>query len=1075
MPEWGDFCIANQHWICYNILNHSAEKGETVLHLKSLELQGFKSFPDKTVLSFDHPLVAIVGPNGSGKSNLADAIRWVLGEQSVKSLRGGRMEDVIFGGTRDRNRQGFAQVSLTLDGCRDLTPDGGDEIVVTRRYYRSGESEYLLGGRQVRLRDVNELFMDTGLGQEGYAHIGQGKIDEILSAKSTQRREIFEEAAGISHCRHQKEETQRKLDRTRENLVRIGDKLEELEFQREPLRIQAETAREYLALKEELRVLEISLWMDQLEEQRAKSAGLQTDYAAALEQLESCTREADGLYARAEELLALTRDAEARGEELRRAQSGIEEELRETRQQSTLLEARIQNNETNAARIRTELEQREARQRELADDLVRQNQRLEQLQDQAAACQKAVAAAQAEAEEARGRFTQARKDWEDALRQSRDRLSRCRRQDKEAEDAWMSCRVEEQTLSSRLRMMEDMSALYEGYNRGVKTAMNEVRRGTLTGVLGPVGDLFHVPSRYTAAIETALGGAMQNLIVENEQAGRDVLQFLKRRDGGRVTCLPVTAVRPGELKEAELEKDPGFLAVAADVIDCEERCRKVARSLLGRTVVVDTLDHAIRMAKSRYYRFTVVTLDGEILRPGGSMTGGSVNRKGGLLSRAAEEERLKQQLDGVRDALETVRLDRERTRQASVRAAEDLETLQTAGPAEDPSLREEQQKKDAEVTARRERLAALQAEIRAFAPLISSLTGQKAAAEADRARQEGQLTLFEQENETFRQEIGRLSDKAEKLKARQDQVSEDVRRCAREKLDLEGERTRTDRQAREKNEEQMRLQRESAALEQKKLQASMEESRLLDRLWDTYGMTHQAANAVRVPVESIPKANRRAGQLNRAIQDLGVVNIGAVDEYQRLEERYAYLSGQREDVETARLELEGVMEDITEEMEEIFLREFARIRESFTQTFADLFGGGHGTLLLEDESDPLSCGVEIKVQPPGKTLRALSLLSGGERALVAIALYFAILKVHPTPFCVLDEIEAALDEANGARFIRYLRASVSRTQFLLITHRRSTMEASDVLYGVTMERQGVSRVLKLDMAQAEELLGKELK
>ena len=1045
------------------------------MHLKSLELQGFKSFPDKTVLTFDRPLTAIVGPNGSGKSNLSDAIRWVLGEQSAKTLRGGRMEDVIFGGARDRNRQGVAQVSLTLDGCKDVLPDGGEEITVTRRYYRSGESEYQINGKQVRLRDVNELFMDTGLGQEGYALIGQGRIDEILSAKSTQRREIFEEAAGISHCRHQKEETQRKLDRTKENLLRIGDKLEELEFQREPLRLQAETAKEYLALKEELRVLEISLWMDQLEEQRAKGAKLQGDHAAALAQLDDSTREADELYARAEELLLLAQETEAKGEELRARQAEIDADLQNARQQAALLEARIQNNENNAVRIREELDRQAARREELAADLTRQKDRLEELRRQETDCRAAVEEAQAKADQVRGQYTQARKDWEDSLRRGREELARSRRREKEAEEAWMSRRVEEQTLSSRLRMMEDMTALYEGYNKGVKTAMGEVKRGTLTGVLGPVGQLFHVPARYTVAIETALGAAMQNLIVEDEQAGRNVLQLLKRRDGGRVTCLPLTAVRPASLKENGVESELGFLSVAADVIQCDERCRPAARSLLGRTVVVDTLDNAIRLAKSRSYRFPIVTLDGEILRPGGSMTGGSVNRKGGVLSRAAEGETLAKKLTELRESLETARLDREKARRTTVRAAETLEALQAAGPAEDPALQTEQRERDAAVTRQRERLAALQAEIRAFAPLLDSLTGQQTAADRDRARQEGQLTAYEQENESLRKEIERQNARAEDLTARQTRGREELRLCGQEKLRLEGERARTDREAREKNDRQMGLQREAAALEQKKLQAQMEESRLLDRLWDTYGMTHQGAQAIRQPVESIPKANRRAAQLNKAIQDLGVVNIGAVEEFQRLEERHAYLSDQRNDIETARQELEGIIETITDEMEEIFLREFAKIRTAFAQTFADLFGGGQGTLALEDESDALNCGVEIKVQPPGKTLRTLSLLSGGERALVAIALYFAILKVHPTPFCVVDEIEAALDEANGARYVRYLRAGAGQTQFLLITHRRATMEAADVLYGVTMERQGVSRVLKLDMAQAEELLGKELK
>ncbi len=1045
------------------------------MHLKSLELQGFKSFPDKTVLTFDHPLTAIVGPNGSGKSNLSDAVRWVLGEQSVRSLRGGKMEDVIFGGARDRDRQGFAQVSLSMEGCGDVLPDGGDEVTVTRRYYRSGESEYLLNGKQVRLRDVNELFMDTGLGQEGYALIGQGKIDEILSAKSTQRREIFEEAAGISHCRYQKEETQRKLDRTKENLLRIGDKIEELEFQREPLREQAEKAKQYLSLKDELRVLEISLWMDQLEEQRSRASALRDDHAAAAAQLEECTKEADELYARSEELLAKTRDAEAEGERLREQQRRTDGELQETRRQATLLEARLQNNESNAERIREDLARQEQQQKVLADDVARQRERLSQLKAQEDSCRQAVSEAMDRAEEVRTRMTRARGDWEEKLRLGRENLGQCRQREKAAEEQWMSLRVEEQTLSSRLKMLEDMTALYEGYNKGVKTAMGEVKRGVLRGVLGPVGELFHVPARYTVAIETALGAAMQNLIVEDEGSGKAVLEHLKRRDGGRVTCLPLTAIRPSVLKEEGVDREPGFLAVASDVIECDDRCRTAARSLLGRTVVVDTLDNGIRLAKRRSYRFPVVTLDGEILRPGGSMTGGSVNRRGGVLSRAAEAEGLTRQLAQARTAQENAMRDREWARQSAVRAAEELERLQSEGPAEDPKLQAEQRQRDDETVQARERLAAVQAELRAFSPMAERLSDQLAAAKAEQVRQEERLAEYRREDGFLRTQIEAGKKRAGELEEQLDRLGDELRRAVGEKLRLESERNRADREVREKNDQQMRLQREAAALEQKKLQAGMEENRLLDRLWDTYGMTHQAAQTVRVHIDSVSKANRKAAQLNKAIQDLGVVNIGAVEEFQRLEERYAYLSGQRDDVETARQELEKIMEDITAEMEDIFRREFGKIQEAFSQTFADLFGGGRGSLALEDENDALECGVEITVQPPGKNVRALSLLSGGERALVAIALYFAILKVHPAPFCILDEIEAALDEANGARFIRYLRASVDQTQFLLITHRRATMESVDVLYGVTMERQGVSRVLMLDMAQAEQLLGKELK
>lgn len=1038
------------------------------MRLKSLELQGFKSFPDKTVLSFDHPLTAIVGPNGSGKSNISDAIRWVLGEQSARQLRGGKMEDVIFGGTQGRKRQGFAQVSLTLDGCAAILPDGEEEVTVTRRYYRSGESEYYLNRRQVRLRDVNELFMDTGLGQEGYALIGQGKIDEILSAKSTQRREIFEEAAGISHCRHQKEETQRKLERTQENLVRIADKIEELELQRTPLKSQAEKAQKYLELREELRVLEISLWMDQLEDQRAKSDQLRRDHEGSLRDLDQCTKEADGLYAKSEELLLQLHDLEAQGETLRAQLSQTESDLRAGQQRMALLQGRIQHNQSSSHRLRGELAEKSARQAGAEADLARQKARHAELQRQAVACREELTQAQESLLQTQAQRKQAQTSQEEAIRQGKDTLARCRHLEKQAEETWMAQRMEEHALASRVKLLEEMANVYEGYTKGVKTAMGEARRGNLRGVLGPVGELFHVPAQYTLALETALGGAMQNLLVEDEQAGKAVLQLVKRRDGGRVTCLPLTALRPSTLREEGLEKEPGFLAVAADLVDCDHQCRPAVSSLLGRTVVVDDLDHGVRLAKVRGYRFPVVTLDGEILRPGGSMTGGSVNRKGGILSRAAEGEEAREKLLRARATLNRREEALADAREATHRATAQLEALQTQEAS--PVMDETQIQQEREVAALREKLAALLAELRAFEPLLQQLTSQRTAAEADKARQEALLASYHQENETLQQEIADLETKDKTLEQEKAALDSQLRQFTKEKLRLERERTQLDRQARGQNDLQLRLQRESAALEQKRLQASMEESRLLDKLWDTYAMTHQGAQTVRVPIESLSKATRRVGQLNDAIRALGPVNLGAVEEFQRVEERYTYLNDQKTDVETAQRELEGVIDGITDEMEEIFLREFTKIQGAFSQTFADLFGGGQGSLALEDEKDVLGCGIEIRVQPPGKTLRTISLLSGGERSLVAIALYFAILKVHPTPFCVVDEIEAALDEANGARFIRYLRDMGQETQFIFITHRRETMEASDLLYGVTMERQGVSKVLKLDLKQAEALL-----
>lgn len=1045
------------------------------MRLKSLELQGFKSFPDQTVLTFDHPLTAIVGPNGSGKSNLSDAIRWVLGEQSAKTLRGGKMEDVIFGGAQARQRQGFAQVTLTLEQCQGVFPGGGEEGSVTRRYYRSGESEYLINGKPVRLRDVSELFMDTGLGQEGYALIGQGRIDEILSAKSVQRREIFEEAAGISLCRHQKEETRRKLERTQENLTRIGDKLEELELQRAPLQAQAEKAKEYLALREELRVLEISLWMAQLRDQRARGEQLQADCDTAQRELAACTREADRLYAQGEELLGKLREEQARGERLRETAQNNENDLRASRQRIELLGDRIRANDVESRRLQEEIAQQAGRQGRLEADLRHQEARLRELQAQEAARKEKLTQAQAQWEQTQARAQEQTAAWKKALQRDQEALAACRHREQAAEERWMALRVEEHNLTARLTLLGELAQHYEGYAKGVKTAMSAARRGDLPGVLGPVGELFHVGTRYTVALETALGGAMQNVLVEDEEAGKAVLRLVKQRDGGRVTCLPLTALRPALLREEGIEREPGFLAVASDLVECPEQVRPAALSLLGRTVVVDTLDHGVRLAKLRRYRFPVVTLAGEILRPGGSMTGGSVNRKGGILSRSAEEEALRKKRAQAQTALDQGKTALDQAKEAARQAAQRLEARQTAGPSAARGSDQAQKTQEDRLLALREALAGLQGTMGAFPPLFAQLREQLATVREDKARQEALLQSYDRQNRDLNREIAQLEEKAAALEKQRGTLSAALDRNTRERLALEKARSEADRAARAQNDLQLRLQRESAALEQKKLQAAMEEKRLIDRLWDTYGVTHQKALEIQIPIEDPAQAQRRSAQLSRAIQALGTVNLGAVEEFQRVEERYAYLNDQKNDVDTARRELERVMDGITAEMEEVFRREFARIQEAFAETFADLFGGGQGSLRLEDERDVLNCGIAIQAQPPGKTLRSISLLSGGERALVAIALYFAILKVHPTPFCVVDEIEAALDEANGARFVRYLRAVADQTQFLLITHRRATMEAADVLYGVTMERQGVSRVLKLDLRQAEELLGAEIK
>ena len=1188
------------------------------LYLKALEIQGFKSFPDKTVLTFGEDITVIVGPNGSGKSNISDAIRWVMGEQSTRTLRGGKMEDVIFGGTARRKQTGYAEVSLVLDNTAHIFDMDESEVMVTRRYYRSGESEDYINRRSVRLRDVNELFMDTGLGREGYSIIGQGRIDEILSVKSTDRREMFEEAAGISRFRHRKEEAERKLERTDENLLRINDKIDELELQVEPLREQSERAKRFLILRDELKGLEISVWLDTLERLRAGSIKLETDYKEAVRQKEAAERAVEERFGAAEALSAQMREKEVEADRLRFAIQGREATVRELESSIAVLKSSIQHNLENTARIQEELEQREGRQDSLSGQIAERSGRLAEIDGQLerarrereekdAAAQEALRSAGTlarELEELRGKESvktadahQAKAllsalaaaaqevlDRDEAVRQELSRLDRRqeeagaessaaektlrearderdavknvisgytlrldgrKKKAEQARERHVRLKMDENALTARIRMLTEMEKLHEGYSKAVKLVMGEVQRGTLHHIHGPVAGLLHVPDQYTVAIETALGGAMQNLVVDREEDGKAVIQYLKRRDGGRATILPLSSIRPGELREAgSLSREPGFVGVADQLVQFDPQYRAVFSNLLGRVAVMEDLDAAIAAARRFGYRFRIVTLDGQVLNPGGSMTGGSASRSAGILSRANELERLNAQSAGLREQLEQAARSLEEAEREAKGAAYELETAQAQlREWEDAVLRAEAQvehcrsvaasleeqrenqrseleqlqtrtgeierdtqqardrirelegeaaalKSEADGKARGQSdlqtrsltltqelsqltagLAALEAEREATARGLEELEGLRRDLAGDQDQSRALIGDYQEKNQTFAREIGEKEGQLQNLARENQEQQRQIAGLNEEKLALEGERVKATREGQEKNRELLAMGGEVSRLEQKKMAAALDEKQLLDKLWETYELSHEAAKRQRVEIESVPKASRRIAELKKGISALGSVNVGAIEEFQRVNERYTYLTDQRDDVEKAKRELEEVIGQITGEMKTIFSQEFQSINESFGQTFQELFGGGRATLELEDPDDILNCGIEIKVQPPGKALKTITLLSGGEKAFVAIALYFSILKVRPTPFVVMDEIEAALDDNNVIRFARYMRGMSEKTQFIVITHRRGTMEEADVLYGVTMQEQGVSRMLTINLNDVE----KELK
>ena len=1000
------------------------------LYLRALEIQGFKSFPEKTRLAFERDITAIVGPNGSGKSNISDAILWVMGEQSSKTLRGGKMQDVIFGGTVKRGAMGFAQVSLVIDNSAGILGIDSDEVTITRRYYRSGESEYYINREQVRLRDVNELLMDTGLGRDGYSIIGQGRIAEIVNGKSAERREVLEEAAGISRYRYRKEEAERRLARTDENLLRINDKIDELELQVGPLREQAEVAKRYLALRDELRVEEVSAWMDALDRLREQSQAIVNDYETAKSGLDAARRELEALYSRSEALAERMRQKDVEAEQQRQRLSEAEAKVSQAEAEAAVLRNSIENSRRSAERMRGELSE----QTERAEGIAKQIDEHRARMDEIAARERTL---EADAASARN-----------VMDGRRLRIENREREAAELNDALTKQIVELRSADSRIAMLSEMEKEYEGFAGAVKAVMREARRGTLRGVHGTVAELVRADERCTLAIETALGAAIQNVVVDTQDDGRRAIELLKRRDAGRATFLPLDVIRGGRLERVPSE-DEGCLGLAVELVSFDKRYTNIFENLLGRTLVAETLSDAVAISRKNGGRVRIVTLDGQLIHSGGSMTGGSAAKNAGILSRRAELERLQAgrgRLAKRRDEL-------------AARAEESKRELASARYELDVAAGELQNINN--------ELASLKAERRTTENAAAQLELLRRGISGDSETRAKALADMEAGAESAKRELAERERRIAELREGAAKIKEDIAAATRKKLEVEGERTKTDRAVQEKNNALLDMERACARFEQKKLSAEMEEKQLLDKLWDGYELSHSAAQAVRRPIESAAKSNRRIAELKKEMSALGTPNLGAIDEYARVSERYEFLASQRDDVEKAKNELLGIISDITGEMRSIFTREFTAINESFGKTFTELFGGGKAELTLEPGEDVLSCDIDIKVQPPGKALTTLSLLSGGETAFVAIALYFAIIKVRPTPFCVMDEIEAALDEANVIRFAEYMRKISGRTQFIVITHRRGTMEEADFLYGVTMQEKGVSKVIELDLEEAE--------
>ena len=1181
--------------------------------LKELEIQGFKSFPDKVRITFGRGVTGVVGPNGSGKSNLSDAIRWVLGETSSRQLRSaGKMEDVIFGGTRRRGAMGYASVRLTLDNTDHTLDLDAPEVTIGRRYYRSGDSEYTINGQACRLKDVYELLLDTGIGRDGYSIIGQGRIAEIVAAKGSERREIFEEACGIAKYRYRRTEAEHSLAAAQANLERLRDILGELESRVGPLAREAEKAKAYLELAGRRKGLEVTLWVESIRAARAAMQQLQRDYEtaqAAFERWDSqdkaSQQEAEEIRMQAQRLTVeierLNGDIRSITEQISGSDSRIavlENDRVHARQSAESLRAELAAGQTGREAAAAGLERQKAEARELdrraealaaeAGGLEQQLAGLQSRTDAASARQAALrarltdvtgretaarveeAAARAAAESARGRLPEAQA----AARAEQDRLAGLQENladtgkyldmlagsEKQlanvraglalklnsrkkalaaASEAEQELARARDAAAQRLNVLQELEKNMEGYQHSVRAVMQAAAGGRLQGVVGPVSSILTVEAGCELAVETALGAALQNIVVENEAAAKAGIALLRRENAGRATFLPLDTVQPG-LFRGEL---PLQARLASSLVRAEERYQNIVSYLLGRIVVVEDIHAAARVARELHYRNRVVTMDGQVVNAGGSFTGGSVQRSAGLFTRRQEIRELQDKIAGLARDCTAARLRTAQCKsQADAVAAEltaaEGEERTAAGDrvrAEAEGKRLEQAVRQAEEAARQrsaeadalaseagrqaeaaekaaEARAALEAEAGALTAELARLTegGDSFAARqaelADALAQKRMDQLACQKDaELCRSRIADWEQRLADAGAHQDslaaairdleardgeilraiqEVKDQTRRsrdAVREKeaaiqaaagrrMERQAAETKAQAAARAAAENREDASREMARLSERKSAAEGEYDQLAAKLWDEYQLTPTEAAKFCVEYASLAALRAQVAEVRGKMRALGSVNVGAVEEYQEVRGRYESLKAQVEDVEESRDRLVRMIGELNGQMRDIFRRNFAAINGHFGRVFAELFGGGEASLALEDENDVLNSGIEIRVSPPGKVIKNLEALSGGERALVAISIYFAILAVNPSPFCILDEIEAALDDANVVRFAQYLRRISGKTQFIVITHRRGTMEAADILYGVTMQEDGISKLLRLDLEQVDATL-----
>ena len=1182
-------------------------------------MQGFKSFPDKTELNFGKGITAVVGPNGSGKSNISDAVRWVLGETSTKSLRGSKMEDVIFGGTSKRKALGFAQVMLTLDNSDGTLKDHGEIVTVTRRYYRSGESEYKIDGESVRRKDIHELFMDTGLGSDGYSMVGQGKIDSIISAKNEDRRELFEEAAGISRFRHKRKDAERRLDQAQENLVRLLDILGELESRVGPLKKQSEKAQKFLEYSEEKKTLEIGVWLNkinrftvELREQEHKIDAVKASYEVSENDLAAIEKELEEV---AEKVTSINLAIE----QSRLGASGYEEEALRKDGEISVLNATLEHNNETIERLTADItdadgtgatldEQIDAKNKtiaenekliadkkaelesvanelskvqnenmEISDKTVELNQTLtaltiklsdskvkmsqatssideinsrkDTIASQIEATQKDIDYTQSQADESNKNleFLKERIDeYQNSLGGYQMKVdAKKQKAEKIKQDAERLARQMAEK-SDRARVLEDLEKNMEGFSGAVKAVLKQSQSKALPGIHGTLSQLITVDNENSTAIEIALGAAMQNVVVSTESDAKRAINYLKQNNVGRATFLPISAIKPRYMEEKNLDDNFGFVDVASNLVDCDEQYRDIVENLLGRVMVVEDIDCAIAISKRYKNRYKIVTLDGQVMNPGGSMSGGSKGKGSGVLSRANLIEELKSEAQKIGDELKEVQAELKKAVEDANSAVADLQGA------------------DADLRNAKEEYIRAEGDAKLISDKLKSFINQRDTMCREQENSEGRILLFNQAVENAKQEaaeiekqmadteaeLNNVSTGAKELSSKRDEIREkteqinlelvtltkdsEAARLSVEELELrkstQSDRVKNitdeingikaknenlmlsindvkaqadelrqkasesndavtqkieDRNELEKRSNELRAKEKATLtdkeklsgdivrLEERKANMKKEYDELGDMLFEQYELTKPEAQALGIVIDDMAEAKKRLHEIKVAIRGLGSINVGAIEEYKEVSERYNFLKEQTDDIEQSKKELAKIIDDLTSSMSEKFMTQFNKINTEFKTCFADFFGGGNGEIILEEPDNCLESAIEIKIQPPGKSVQNINLFSGGEKSLAAMALLFSVLKVQPSPFCIYDEVEAALDDVNVERFAKYMRRMTDKTQFISITHRRGTMEEADVLYGVTMQEKGVSKLLELQSAELAQQMGLE--